>query len=333
MRILRLSFSALLLLCTVTAFAADSGTLLVLNKSDDTVSLLDVASKKSVATIPTGAGPHEVAVSPDGRMAVVCNYGSQAAPGNSLTVIDVPGRKVLRTIDLQEFRRPHGAAWLRGNEVAITTEGSKDLHIVDVASGKVTATIKTDQNGSHMVALAPKRDRAFVANIGSGTVSAIDLKQKRLIANIPSGEGTEGIDVSPDQREVWATNRGANTLSVIDVASLKVVATLESKSFPIRAKFTADGNHVLVSNAQSGDVAVFDARTRKEVRRIAMQSVGSSQAPVPVGILVMRGLSRAYVANTNADMISVIDLQTWRIVDRLIAGKEPDGLGYSQLVP
>lgn len=159
----------------------------------------------------------------------------------------------------------------------------------------------------------------------------IDLKEKRRIANIPSGQGTEGIAISPDQREVWATNRGGNTVSIINVASAKVVATVESKSFPIRAKFTDDGKHVLVSNAQSGDVAVFDAATRREVRRIKMRSAQSSQDPIPVGILVVPTLAQAFVANTNADIVSVIDLETWQIVDRLTAGKEPDGLGYSQL--
>ena len=252
-------------------------------------------------------------------------------PGRTLTVIDIAARKVLRTIDLPEDSRPHGAAWLRGNEVAVTTEGTRKLLIVDVAAGNVTAAIDTEQNGSHMVVPAPKHDRAFVANIGSGSVSVIDLKEKRRIANIPSAAGTEGIAISPDQREVWATNRGADTVSIIDVASLKIVATVDSKSVPIRAKFTDDGKHVLVSNAQSGDVAVFDAATRRELRRIAMQSEQSSQGPVPVGILIVPSLSQAFVANTNADTVTVIDLRTWQIVDRLTAGKEPDGLGYSPL--
>lgn len=162
-------------------------------------------------------------------------------------------------------------------------------------------------------------------------MSVIDLKTKQRVANIPSGAGTEGIDVSPDQREVRATNRRADTVSIIDVESSKIVATVDSKSFPIRAKFTDDGKHVLVSNAQSGDVAVFDAASRREVRRIKMQTDASSQGPVPVGILIVPTLSQAFVANTNADTVTVIDLKTWQIVDRLTAGKEPDGLGYSPL--
>lgn len=322
--------------------AADSGTLIVLNKSDNTVSLINVATKTVMATIPTGTGPHEVAVSPNGILAVVANYGTQQAPGSSLTVIDVAAKRVLNTIDLGQYRRPHGVEWLRGMEIVVTTEANKALLIVDLKAGKVAAAITTDQNVSHMVVLARKTNKAFIANIGSGSVTVIDLKARRKITDIPTGAGAEGIDISPDQKEVWVTNRAANTVSVIDVSTLKITATLESKDFPIRVKFAPGGKRVLVSNARSGDVAIFDAATKKEVGRIAMQlkavegSTGGErifgqfgQSPVPVGILVAPKLSHAFVANTNADIVTVIDLRTWQIVGRLTAGKEPDGLGYS----
>ncbi len=328
----------------VGAAASDSGTLLVLNKSDNTVSLIDLSTRKTVATIPTGVGPHEVGVSPNGRLAVVANYGTGPQPGNTLTVIDIPGKKVVKTIDLGEHRRPHGINWLQANEVAVTVEGSKALVIVDVELGKVVASMGTDQNVSHMVAVSPKHKRAFVANIGSGSITVIDLAGRKKITDIPTGAGAEGIDISSDEKEVWVSNRSANTVSVIDADSLKIIDTLESKDFPIRVKFVPGGKQVLVSNARSGDVAVFDAATKKELRRIPMQvkaneaSTGSGrifdqfgQSPVPVGILVAPKLSHAFVANTNADIVTVIDLKTWEIVDRLTAGKEPDGLGYSPL--
>ena len=326
-----------------TIAAADSGTLLVLNKSDNTVSLINVATNTAMATIPTGAGPHEVAVSPNGKIAVVANYGTQQTPGNSLTVIDIPAKQTLKTIDLGEFRRPHGIEWLRGNEIVVTAEGNKALLIVNIESGKVAAAVTTDQNVSHMVVLARRSNKAFVANIGSGSVTVIDLKAHKKIMDIPTGAGAEGIDISPDEKEVWVTNRAANTVSVIDVNTLKIIATLESKDFPIRVKFAPGGKHVLVSNARSGDVAIFDAAARKEIRRIPMllkAAEGSTsgqrlfgtqfgQSPVPVGILVATKLSHAFVANTNADIVTMIDLKTWQVAGRLTAGKEPDGLGYS----
>ena len=345
---MKITFSIALVLLLIGSYSSSTlakGTLLVLNKSDNTVSLIDLNSKKSVATIPTGIGPHEAAVSPDGKTAVIANYGAQRQPGNSLTVIDISAKKVLRTIDLGEYRRPHGINWLQGDRVAVTAEVNRALLIVDITSGKVTEAISTEQNVSHMVAVSPKTNRAYVANIGSGTVTVIDLAAKKKISDITTGAGAEGIDISPDEREVWVSNRESNTISVIDQATLRVVATLESKSFPIRIKFLSDGKQVLVSNAQSGDVAVFDAITRRELRRIPMevkaaetgqtkQRIFGNQfglSPVPVGILVVPAVQRAFVANTNADIVTVIDLKTWQVVDRLQAGKEPDGLAYSPL--
>lgn len=335
---------ALCLVASTTAEANATGTLLVLNKSDNTVSLIDLASKKVMATIPTGIGPHEAAVSPDGKLAVIANYGAQT-PGNSLTVIDIPGKKTIRTIELGEYRRPHGLTWLKGDQIAVTAEANKALLIVDVKEAKVMQAIITDQNVSHMVVVSQKHGRAFVANIGSASTTVIDLKEMKRIADVPTGAGAEGIDISPDEKEVWVSNRAANTVSVIDAATLKVTHTLESKAFPIRVKFVPGGKHVLVSNAQSGDVAVFDASTKKEVARIAMQLTANEssetgqrlfgnqfgKSPVPVGILVAPKVGYAFVANTNADIVTLIDLKSWRVVDRLTAGKEPDGLGYSPL--
>ncbi len=342
----KLGWSLLFLLAlSGVAAAAPSGTLLVLNKSDDTVSFIDLANNEVKATLPTGDGPHEVAVSTDGRTAVVTNYGDTEKPGKTLTVVDVPGKKVVRTIDLGNYSRPHGIVWLQGDEVAVTVEASKALLIVGVNEGKVKHAIATDQVGTHMVAVSPKHHRAFTANIGSGSTTVIDLSLHQRITDVVTGKGAEGIAVAPDGSEVWVTNREANTVSIVDPATLKIIATLEPGKMPIRVKFTPDGTRALVSNAISGDVAVFDAVTKKQITSIPMQKEGermpqddtkrmASQfgtGPVPVGILMPDALSLAFVANTNADTITVIDLASLKIVNRLKAGREPDGLGYSVL--
>jgi YVTN family beta-propeller protein len=315
--------------------------LIILNKFDGTATLLDRGGGGESAVLPTGQGPHEVAVSPDGRTAVVGNYG-QREPGHTLTVIDVPKRRVVGTIDLEKFHRPHGIVFLPdGKHVLVTAEAERKLLVVDVDAGRVTAEIDTDQDISHMVALAPKLGRAFVANIGSGSVTAVDLSSSQGLATITTASGAEGIDVLPDGSEVWVTNRAVDTISIIDTESLKVIDEIACASFPIRLKFTPDGRHALVSNARSGDVAVFDVRRRVEIRRMAMDAFaleGTEQrlfgndfgrSPVPVGILIPPDGRNAYVANTNADIITVIDLATWQISGRLTAGREPDGLGYS----
>ena len=319
-----------------------SGTLIVLNKSEASASLLDLSSGKEISRIETGAGPHEVAVSPDGKTAVVANYGARTS-GSTLTVINIPEKRSVKTIDLKLYHRPHGIVYMTdGIHVVVTTEQEKKVIVVNVDSGEVTKSIDTASEVSHMVAVAQKTNTAFVANIGSGSVTVADLKEGKRLENIATGRGAEGIDISPDGKEVWVSNRSADTVSIIDANTLKVVGEVDCESFPIRVKFTVDGKHVLVSNARKGDVAVIDSKARKIIKRIpmAVTSVEKREgrlfsqfegSPVPVGILVHPNGKHAYVANTNADVVTIIDLENWEIAGRLQAGKEPDGMGYSPL--
>ncbi len=329
-----------LLAGTALAEERGPGTLLVLNKTDDTVSFVDLETRRTLATLPTGAGPHEVATSPDGRLAVVGNYGSNV-PGRSLSVYDVGKRELLRKIDLGEFRRPHGIEFEDERHVLVTVEQNRAVIRVDVLDGRVMDVMTTDQGGSHMLVIAPDRSRVYTANIGSGSVSVIDLLSGSLVKVIPTGTQAEGIDITPDGREVWVTNRAADTVSVIDTAKLAVVHELPCASFPIRVKITPDGEHALVSNPNSGDVAVFHVPTHMEVRRIPMeltQAEGADEglfgsdfggSPAPIGILVDPSGERAWVANTMANAVTVLDLESWQVVGRIAAGREPDGLGWT----
>ncbi len=321
-----------------------TGTLVVLNKAEASASLLNLATGKEVHKIPTGVGPHEVAISPDGKTAVVADYGANQG-GSTLTVINLEAHAVQKTIDLSPHLRPHGIEYLAdGKRVVVTSERSQMLLVVNIELGEVVQTIETAAQASHMVAVTPNGERAFVANIASGSITAIDLVANKMIKEIKTGAGAEGIAVTPNGNEVWVTNRSADTVSVVDVNSLDVLAELPCASFPIRVKVTPDGKRALVSNAQSGDVAVFDVEKRELLKRISMNEIANEDAenrlfsdqfgksPVPVGILISPDGKHAYVANTNADIVTVIDLTTLEIVNRLRAGKEPDGLGWSPLV-
>jgi YVTN family beta-propeller protein len=240
LRILRAPLVALAALL-VSLTPASGAMLLVANKSEATLSLLDLDSRALVATLPTGEGPHEVAVSPDGRRAAVANYGGRAA-GSTLTLVDLAARRVARTIELAPHRRPHGLVFLPdGRRLLVTAEESRALLVVDLERGVVERALTTGAEVSHMVALAPDGARAYVANIGSGSVTVLDLGSGERKSEIRTGRGAEGIAVTPDGAELWVTNREDDSVSVIDTASLAVVATLAAPDFPIRAEATLDG--------------------------------------------------------------------------------------------
>lgn len=336
----RLCVGALLFVLWSHPLAAD--TLLVANKSEATLSLVDLDSGEVVATLPTGDGPHEVAVSPDGKTAVVANYGGQS-PGHTLTVMNVPGAEVVRTIDLGEHERPHGILFLPdGERLVVTVEAVKAVVVVNVGSGEIEKKIETGQEVSHMVAVDGAGRRAYVANIGSGSMTAVDLESGKSLGTVETGGGAEGIAVTPDGSQVWVSNRAADTVTLVDPKTLEVTATLESEGFPIRAEVTPDGERVLVTNARASALTVIDTGERKVARRVPIQLELASpedrlfgdrfgDSSVPIGIEIAPDGRRAYIAHANADRIQVLDLETWETVGTLTAGREPDGMGYSKV--
>src|SRR5436190_2238381 len=81
-------------------------------------------------------------------------------PGNSITVIDIGKLSVIRTIELREDQRPHGMKFLPGDSlVAVTSETSKSVILVDVRSGALVKRLPTNGRATHMLALSAKGDR------------------------------------------------------------------------------------------------------------------------------------------------------------------------------
>ncbi|MFU8844803.1 MAG: beta-propeller fold lactonase family protein [Bacteroidales bacterium] len=323
----------------------NQGVIIVANKSGNDVWFIDRETGEVLVKLPTGTEPHEVEVSDDGKTAVVCNYGDRDTPGNTLTVYDIQGGILLRTIDLGLHTRPHGMKWIAGSQkLLVTTEGSQHLLMVNTETGKTEKAFFTDQEISHMVAATPDFKRAFVPSIRTGNVTVFDLDSGELIAQVYSGKGAEGVDVSPDGKELWVTNRADNNISVFDTRTLEQIALIPCEDFPIRAKFTPDGKKFVVSNARSGTIAVFDALSKELISTIKLRPPVPADTDslryfaefegtsIPIG-LVIPDNETAYVANTRSDAVTVIDLMNLEIKGHFQAGNEPDGINFSWLKP
>lgn len=324
--------SALLM---VLAFGAQAQSrLLVGNKSADTVWAIDTASGDRLAEYATGPAPHEIAVSADGRSAIVTTYG-HADANHSLTVVDLRDGGT-RTVDLGTHGRPHGLQLLAGGDALVTTEASASLLRVDPRRGVVVGAAEVGEGVGHMVAVSNDGAAAYVSKIRSGTVVRVDVATMRATAERPAGAGAEGIAVASDGH-VWVTNRADDTVTVHDADSLDIVATLPSAGFPIRVVFTPDGRHALVTNATAATLSVFDVATRTAVATVpltppdaALQDTMLGRGALPIGAVVDPVANRAYVAISGADRVAVIDTATWRVVDHWSTGREPDALA---LVP
>jgi YVTN family beta-propeller protein len=295
--------------------------LLVGNKGEDTVSFVSLATGEELGRSPTGKAPHEIAVSPDGRQAAVVAYG-----GRTIDLFDVASRAKLKTIDLSPNEGPHGLVWLKDGRLVVTTERSQSLIIVDPAAGKVTAAIKTDQAVTHMVAVSPDARIAFTSNIGAGTVSVVDLADGKKLRDIPVGGKPEGIALAPDGRTLWVGDLDGNRVQTFDTNSFEKLAEVETGAVPIRVAVSPDNRWVVTSNLGDGTLTVIDSKTRAKVREIAVS--GDPEAR-QVTILFSADGKRIYAAETGSNQVAEVELSSGRVLRRLPAGENGDGLAIA----
>jgi YVTN family beta-propeller protein len=315
------------LVLTAGALAAQApgvrGTLVVTNKRPSTLTILDVASGRTLATLPTGAGPHEVVLSRDGRTAVVTDYGGRPA-GATLTVVDVPSARVARTVSLGEYRAPHGLAFLPGDSlVAVTSEATGHVVVVHVGEGAVRRAVPTRAGGSHMVAVAADGASAFTGNMGSHSVSRLDLRAGAYVRSWPVPDVPEAIGVTPDGREVWVGSNALRRVSVLDVATGAVTTAADSVGWPYRVLFTPDARTVLVPDMNRDELRFIDRATRRELGRLALPGAG------PQGITLTPDGRHAFLSLSKQGRVAVIDVAARRVVATLAAGETPDGVAFA----
>lgn len=318
--------AALVAALSQAAHAQRSSRLLVLNKEEATLAIVDPESGRVLGRVPTGQGPHELVASTDGKYAFASNYGTGPAPGHTISMIDLAAPKELRRIDVAPLSRPHGLDFA-GGKLYFTAEGSKSIARYDPAADKIDWQFETGQTTTHMVLVTRDLKTIFTSNIGSDSVSKIqqgpgDNDGKWMQTLIAVGKGPEGIELSPNGKEVWSAHSRDGGVSIIDVASGKVIDTIDAGTKRSnRIKLTPDGKFALISDLEAGDLVVLDASDRKVIKRMPL-------GKQPEGILIPPGGSRAFVAVNGDNHVAVIDLKTWQVTKRLSTGTGPDGMGW-----
>src|SRR5580700_1146838 len=82
--------------------------LLVLEKEDKSLAIVNPQTLKILTRLPAGEDPHDVVVSEDGGRAYISNYGGFRVPQRTLSVVDLVAQKALPPVDLGPLRAPHG---------------------------------------------------------------------------------------------------------------------------------------------------------------------------------------------------------------------------------
>jgi DNA-binding beta-propeller fold protein YncE len=312
-----------------SASAGAQGRLLVAQKGDRSLAIVDPGAGTVIANVAeNGITGHEVAGSPDGRLAFVPIYGNSGVgkpgtDGNNIVVVDVAAQKLVGNIQFDHGVRPHCAVFgPKDGLLYVTTELDRAITIIDPKTLKIVGSIPTGQPESHMLALSHDGLRGYTANVGPGTVSVLDIKARKTLTIIPVSGNVQRIAISNDDRWVFTADQTEPRIAVIDTATNKVTKWVKIDGLGYGSAVTKDGRWLLVALPDQNKVDVIDLRTMTLARAV---DVGKS----PQEVLVRPDGKSAYVSCAGANEVAEIDLATWTVKRTIATGNVTDGLGWA----
>ena len=328
---LALSLSAMSSSPETPALAGNSGdaVLLVTNKGDHTLGIVDPQAGKQVTTVAeSGITGHEVIASSDGLTAYVPIYGNSGVgkpgtDGTKIDVIDIASRKIVGTIDFGHGVRPHcPLIGPKDGMLYVTTEIDKTISVIDPHTLKIVGSIPTGQPESHMLAIAPDGKRGYTANVGPGTVSVLDLENRKTLAVIPVAGTVQRIAVSTDGKEVFTSDQTKPQLAVIDASNNKIKAWIPLPGLGYGSATTPDGRWLVVAVPTANKVAIVDLAAMKVAHVIDVPVAPQESLVRPDGKI-------AYVSCDASKKIAVIRTSDWTVEKLIDAGPSADGLAWA----
>ena len=214
--------------------AIDTATqrLYVTLSSNNTLGVVNLASKKLEAQIPVGVAPYGVVLV--GGRAFVSNWGGRhPATGDDFTA------------------ESSGTDTVIDPRTGVASTGT--VSVVDLAKGVVIKEVEVGLHPSGM-ALAADGKTIYVANANSDSVSAIDVEKAQVtatistkpMADLPAGSAPNALTVSTDGKNLYVANGGNNAIAVIDIATQKLEGLIPTGWYPSAVALSGQG--LLVAN-------------------------------------------------------------------------------------
>jgi YVTN family beta-propeller protein len=295
---------------------------LIAVNQEDRVMLIGDRDNKLLGSVAVGTGPHEIAVSPEGRRAYVADSGrGPNQPGNTITVIDIHRRGAVATWKLGEHSAHDVVVSSDGKLVWAACAATRAVLEIDSATGKTLKTWNTGREGGWMLTASADDRLVFVAHLETGGVTRIE-RSSGAVTHVPTPEGEMGFAITPDGKTLWAANSRDHQVREIAAEGGAGATFASGAKTPLRVRFTSDGKRGVITHADPPQLTVFEVASRKIVGRVALP-----QRPKIVA-LSAEG-TRAYISHPEADSVSVVDLTKLAVIGSIKTGKQPDGVAYA----
>jgi YVTN family beta-propeller protein len=197
------------------AMSKDGSRLYVADERGAAMSVVDLVSRKVVATVPVGNNPYGARLSADGHTAYVSNWG-----GNTVTAVDTVTNQVRSTITVGTH--PSAMAINPVNhELYVANSDSDTVSVIDPTTNAVTRTIDLAPYphapigaSPNAFAVTPDGRTLYVANAGNNDVAVVSLAgpgkdqegRDHVAGLIPTAWYPSGVELTQDGKGLLVTN-------------------------------------------------------------------------------------------------------------------------------
>lgn len=297
------------------------GPLVVVANQRSGVATLVELNTGRVSHVPLDAKPHEVAVSPDARVAALTVPTDGFRSGRRVLVLDVASAKIVRTIDLGDYKEPHGIEFASDSVAIVGTLGGTSAVFVDVFGGRILRSVENLPPNPYVVKQTA-RGRVYISSPHSSKVTEVDIASGRATRELAIRDDPAGIAVSADGTELYAAvwrENGGGGIAIVDLATGNVVAKL-SATQPRRLTVTADQKLVVATDR---DHLRIVERATRQVRSVTLGSNAGGS-----GVACAPDSRRCYVALSQAGEIVEVDVDRGSVLRRFAAQRGVDGVAY-----
>lgn len=304
----------------------------VANSNSGTVSVIDLASTATVATIQVeqGGGVGQVAASPDGRRVYVTF-------NLAVTVLDTVSNTIAATMPVNDGINALVASPDSSRVYATSPVPGGKLLVIDTATNQITNTVPIGERPT-AIAVTPDGKRLYIAHQGLGpngarptAATVVDTATNSVITNIPLGDfESSGVAISPDGARAYVSNiltgSSRGHVAVIDTATNTLALTIPTESVPFGLAVTPNNSKVYVTHSFDDRVSVITTATNT-----VTASIPVGKAPQE-GVKVTPDGSKLLVANILSNNVMIINVATDTVESTIAVGEAPHGLAIS-LVP
>jgi YVTN family beta-propeller protein len=267
-------------------------TAFVVNYASNSVTPVDLATRKAGRAIAVGADPTAIALTPNGRTAYVVNSGSGTV--TPITTATAAAGKAIRV-----GADPTAIAITPNGAVAyVTNSGSDTVTPISTSTNKPSPAIPA---GAYPKALAITPDGAtvYVLDWEGGAVTPIATATGRAGPKIRTGAFPSAIAITPDGATAYVVNYGSDTVTPVSTATGALGKPIPVGQAPNSIAITPDGQTAYVVDGDTDAVTPITTVTNEAGPAIG---VGYS----PVSVTVSPSGTAAYVVNVISGTVTPV---------------------------